>query len=367
MECHAARAIAALDFQMFEVRACARLNPLPPFVRRQIQIGGPYQVADFAALMRLFNARPGAVELAAHIFRLVNHHHGVLQQVKNAAVRARHGRIKLPAGKHAHAPGPHRLLNYFLRSGNAFPGKPGMNRAQNIFAHRRVGQRQQHSFIHRIGRSLRAGIELADRLHFVAEQLDAHRAVGLGRINIQNAAAQRIFAGHLDHIHGDITHRVEVGHERFGIDGLRLAQGSRQFRVILRRAQADGRRRNRRDHDGGRARGNLPQRGGAFFLKFRMGREILKRQHVARRKPDDGVGLGASAQLAERGQHRNQLFGSAIVGNNDDQRPGSGLLQQNQQQRLGGGGQSRHTYPPRALFQMGGYTREGGQVFHVRE
>jgi hypothetical protein len=42
-------------------------------------------------------------------------------------------------------------------------------------------------------------------------------------------------------------------------------------------------------------------------------------------------------------------------------------MQQGKKQSFGCGSQSRQTYPPRALSEMGGSTPEGGQSFHVRE
>ena len=42
-----------------------------------------------------------------------------------------------------------------------------------------------------------------------------------------------------------------------------------------------------RDDDRGRAGGDLPQSGGAFFLEFRMRREILEGKHVACGEGDD--------------------------------------------------------------------------------
>ena len=105
----------------------------------------------------------------------------------------------------------------------------------------------------------------------------------------------------------------------------------------------------------------------AFLLDFRVGRQILKRQNIARGKADDGVRIGSAAQLVERLQHGDELFGGVIVGNDHNQRPAGGLLQQDQQQSLGGRSKSGDTNTPRALFQMGGHTRKGGQFFHVRE
>jgi len=92
-----------------------------------------------------------------------------------------------------------------------------------------------------------------------------------------------------------------------------------------------------------------------------MGRQILERKDIACRKADDRVGIGGAGQLAEGAQHRQQLFGSAIVRNHQHKRTLHRPSQQNHDQSLGRRGQSGDTYPPRALPQMGGGAREAGQ------
>ena len=183
---------------------------LPPILRRQIQIRGPHQVADAAALVRLFDARPEAIEFAAQQIRLVEQHGRVRQQIEHCAIGPGDRSVKLPAGKHRHSAGTHRRFNDLFRSGNALARKPRVDRAQQLIADRSLGQRQQQSFIHRIRRPLRRRIEAPDRLHFIAEKLDAHRALRLRRIHIQNAAAQRVLSGHLDHIGRAIANGVQV-------------------------------------------------------------------------------------------------------------------------------------------------------------
>ena len=104
---------------------------------------------------------------------------------------------------------------------------------------------------------------------------------------------------------------------------------------------------------------DLPQSRRAFFLNLRMRRKILKRQHVASRKAYHRVRIRSSSQFAKRAQHRQQIFGGAIVSYNQHERTLNRAPQQNNDQRLGRRGQSGDTNPPRAFPQMGGGTREG--------
>ena len=76
-----------------------------------------------------------------------------------------------------------------------------MNGGEKMFRDRSFSQRQKLRFVETGLRTLRLGIELADGLDLVAEELDAHGAIGFGRIDVENAAAAGELAGHLHQIH----------------------------------------------------------------------------------------------------------------------------------------------------------------------
>jgi hypothetical protein len=95
--------------------------------------------------------------------------------------------------------------------------------------------------------------------------------------------------------------------------------------------------------------------------------EILKRQHVAGGERDYRVGIGSGGEFAESAEDRNEIFDGAVVVDNDDQRALSAALPKHEQQGFGGGSEAGDTHTPRALLELGGYTREGGKVFYVRE
>ena len=93
-----------------------------------------------------------------------------------------------------------------------------MDRGEQVLGDRRFGERQQLRFVEARLRALRLRIELADGLDFVAEELDAHGAVGFGRIDVENAAAARELAGHLDEVHLRVADAGEVRGEDFDVD-----------------------------------------------------------------------------------------------------------------------------------------------------
>ena len=97
-------------------------------------------------------------------------------------LRAGHGGEKLPAGKDADAAGGRGFgghLLVFALDLDALAAQARVDGGQQVFRHRSFGQRQQLRFVQADLRALRLGIEFADGFDLVAEELDAHGAVGL--------------------------------------------------------------------------------------------------------------------------------------------------------------------------------------------
>ncbi len=226
---------------------------------------------------------------------------------------------------------------------------------------------KQQRFVHGIGGTLRGGIEAADRFDFVAEELDADGALGFGGVDVEDAAANRVLAGHFDDVGGGVADGVQVGEQGFDVEGFAAAEGAGEIGVVVGGALADGGGRDRRDHDRGFAGGDFPQGGGAFFLQLGMGRQILEWEHVAGRERDYVLGIAGGGEFAEALQQGNEIFDGAVVVDDQEQRAVGGVAQQHEEQGFRGGSESGDTYPPRALPQVGGNTREGGKHFYVRE
>ena len=189
-----------------------------------------------------------------------------------------------------------------------------MDRGQRRLGNRRLCERKQNNLIARSLRALRAGIEAAHRFHFVAKKLDAHRALRLGRIGIENAPTQGILPGHLDHIHRAVAHGVQVFDQPLGVNGLALADDPREIGVVFLLAQAHGRRGDGRNHHRRAAGHNFPQSAGTRLLNLRMRRKVLKRQDVIGRQRDHARCTGRAGQLAKGAQHRQELLGSPVIG-----------------------------------------------------
>ena len=196
-----------------------------------------------------------------------------------------------------------------------------MDRAQQVIADRSFGERQQERFVHGIRRALRGGIEPAYGFYLVAEEFDAHRALGLGRIDVEDAASQSVLPRHLDDIGGRVTHGVQMSQKMVDVKRFAAAQNASQVGVVLGRTLEDGGRGNRRNDDRCLPGGNLPEGSRSLFLEFGMRRKILEWKHVAGRKGDDRLGITGARKFAEAPKHRDELLDGTVVIHYDDERP----------------------------------------------
>ena len=69
-----------------------------------------------------------------------------------------------------------------------------------MFADRSFGKRKEQGFVNGIRRALRGGIEFANGIGLVAKEFDAQRAIGLGGVDVEDAAADGVLAGHFDDV-----------------------------------------------------------------------------------------------------------------------------------------------------------------------
>ena len=103
-----------------------------------------------------------------------------------------------------------------------------MDSGEQVLRNRSFSERQQLRFVEAGLRALRFRIEFADGLDLVAEELDAHGPVGLGRIDVEDSAATRELAGHLDEVHLRVADTGEMGGEHFDVDFFAAAQQRRR-------------------------------------------------------------------------------------------------------------------------------------------
>ncbi len=173
-----------------------------------------------------------------------------------------------------------------------------------------LGQRQQRARFQLQDGPLRLGIESADRLDLVAEQFDAHRVRRFGRKDIDDAAANGIFAHHLDGVPPLIPDAVQVRRQVFERNLFAHAQREGELLVELALLHAQQRRADRRDGDGRPPRSHAQQTQRAFFQNFGVGRQALEGKHVERgQELRAGLLPSADEQIEERIDRFSQRLG----------------------------------------------------------
>ena len=141
------------------------------------------------------------------------------------------------------------------------------------FVHRKFAPRQQPHFAHRIERALGVGVEGADGVDGVAEQVDPVRQRRAHRKQVDQAAAHRVFAGR--------HHLRDVG-----IAGQRQLRFEARLvqRLALLEEKGIGGQERRRRHPQQRGGGGHDQHVALTVLDFIQRRQPLRHQVLMRRK-----------------------------------------------------------------------------------
>ncbi len=205
-------------------------------------------------------------------------------------------------------------------------------------------ERQHAHRVQGVLRALRLGVEPADRLHGVAEQVEPYRRLLAGREEVQDAAAHRVIAHLVDQVGAPEAVPRQVGGEPF--QGMVLAgpQGEHRRGERLRPRQPPEER-PRRGHDGG----GDP---GAHAVE----RHRLLRPHLQRH-----LGLLVGSQRRRREIDRRLLAAVAFpAGTSCPGRAGAAREQPRRfqpGQRVGLARHHRHQRPPQVPGQQAAHPR----------
>ncbi len=217
--------------------------------------------------------------------------------------------------------------------------------------------------------ALGLGVEFADGLDLVAEEVDADGAVLLGGVDVDDAAADGDLAGHLDDIDAGVADGEEMLDEHVG-DVLFAdveVEGEAAVEVAGEELHAGGFDGDDDEARAGVMSGDFPEGGGAGLLDFGVGGEVFEGEDVVSGEAEDGFGGECSGELAGGEDGGVEGFGGLVVGDDDDGRSGGGADEVGKVEGASGGGESRDTTTPRAGAQMASHTLEGFRVFKVRE
>ena len=145
-------------------------------------------------------------------------------------------------------------------------------------------------------------------------------AVGLGRVDVEDAAAAGELAGHFDQVHLRVADAGEVPGEDFDVDFFAALEIDGERGVVVAVEEAEGGGLDGGDEDGDGAGGQFPEGGGALLLHVGVGRKVFKREHVVGGKADDAVGIDGAGEFAAGAERGLQGLGGLVVGDEHDDR-----------------------------------------------
>ena len=246
--------------KLVQIKPHARVKRRPQHLWPQIDLLRPDQRPDPRPLMALLDLVPPAIDLIAHHRRLLDEKRAFGQQSQQRLIRPGHCTEELPARKNAHPSRSRQICGHLLVFPfHPLPAQPPMHCGQQALRHWRLGQRQQLRLVEARLRPLRLRVEFANRLNLITEELNADRPVRFRRVHIQNPAPTRELPRHLHQVHLRIAHRGQVPGEHLDVHLFASPQRHREAGIVVAVKELERRRLYRRNQDGDRTGGQLPQ------------------------------------------------------------------------------------------------------------
>ncbi len=296
------------------------------------RLGRDQRLADLgqqtlaAALAVFARPREERLGLLTHGLRLDHHHRAARQVLPRRHGRAGHERQQIDEPLRRQP-----ALERVLEGRQLAPAREalvqhGGERREQRARREEVGERQRFEGFERRRRALRVRVEAAQALHVVAEELDPHGLVGVGREDVEDAAAPRHLAGRRHRILARVAAFVERFEQDLGQELVAHAHLEHARRQQVRREARPQQPEGRRD-DGARALGAV-QRRGAPGLGALVPRQAAEGGRARRRQRQHGAldpgGRGERAQVLRR------LLDVALARHQHEER---GLGEQQRQER----------------------------------
>ncbi len=232
-----------------------------------------------------------------------------------------------------------------------FPARKGIARTRDVHLLRDLvqqlaglrifDQRQQRGLGDLHHGALGFDVKAADGLDQVAEQLDADGLGRLGREDVEDAAAQRVFADHLDRLALLVADAFQMRQQVFERNLLAHSQRESELPVEFGRLRAEQSRSHRCNGNGSFARSQTPQADRALLGDLVVRREALRRKYVDGRNRLRTREIGGHKNIEECFHQLAQRVGFLITVHQDQEIPLGGLPEQNQVQSFGRGGEAR--------------------------
>ena len=250
-------------------------------------------------------------------------------------------------------------------------GEAGVDGGEEALGDGGLGEGEEAGGVELRRGALGLGVELADGVDLVAEEVDADGAILLGRVDVDDAAAHGDLAGHLDDIDAGVADGEQVLDEHVGQVLFAGAQGEGEAGVVVAGEEAhaggfDGRD-DEAGRDGGVAGADLPEGAGAGLLDLGVGREIFEGEDVVRGEANDLVRVECAGELGGGEDAGVEGFGGLVIGDEDEAGGAGGTDHEGQIEGARGGSEAGDTAAAAAGDEVAAEAVEGLGVFEVGE
>ena len=319
--------------------------------------------------MALLDLVPPALDLIPDHGGFFDEEGGAREEIEESTGGASDAGEELPAGKNSNAAGSDGFFDEVRIAGglDALAAEAGVDGGEEALGDGGFGEGQQQGLIEGRGGALGIGIEFADGLDLVAEELEADGAVGFGRIDVEDAAAEGDLAGHLDHVDAGVADAGEVVDQHVGTYSFAALEDVARGRHSGRGEKLHAGGFDGRDDEAASPVAIFQRVVGARLLDFGVGREIFEGQHVVGGKAEDAVDWDGAGELAGGEEGGVQGLGGFVVGDNNNRGNLRGASEEGNVKGAGRGGESGDTTTPTGKCQVSPCLFEGGRMLQVRQ
>jgi hypothetical protein len=214
---------------------------------------------------------------------------------------------------------------------------------------------------------MRFGVESADGFDFVAEEFEAVRALGLWRVNVEDATASSELALHFDQVHLCVAMSGEVLGEHLDVNLLAHTELERLGCVVASLEEAHGGGFDGSDYELCSAGGDLPQNAGTLFEHVRVWREVFKGKHVVRGEAKDVLWWECAGEFAGCAQGKVHGICCFVVCDQQKDRFVGGAGKEGKEESACGYGESGHTSATDVEAEVPANAFKGLSVFKLFE
>jgi len=351
--------------ELVELEAGVFVEAVAEVPGREIDVFWSDEIADAGAVVTLLDLVPPALALIFDHGGLFEEDArsgwaGGAEEIEEGEIGPSYGGEELPSGEDGCFTGSsadvgEELGGFFAAfedcACSACAGKAGVDGGEEFVGDGSFGEWEEQGVVESGGGALGFGIEAADGLDLVAEEVDADGTVHLRGVHVEDAATESDLAGHLYYIDFGVSDGEEMLDEHVGYVLFAKFEVESQGTVVVAREELHAGGFDWGDDQPGLRGGwlaDFPEGSGAGFLNFGVGREVFEGEDVVGGETKDGFGGDGAGELAGVEYGGVEGFGGFVVGYDDEAGSLGRADEEGKMECAGGESETGHTSTPRA-------------------